>query len=134
MRFAPLFQVLRIKRFALLALALAALIAVPLLTPGPVVAQNAVTSRGLPDFADLVELAAPAVVNIRTVEKVRVQQPGQGAACRRCQSSMKTIRFTSSFVGSFHPVPIRRVTHAVRVKDQDKKRYRGGGQRVCHLE
>ena len=68
MRFAPLFQVLRIKRFALLALALAALIALPLLTPGTVVAQNAVTSRGLPDFADLVELAAPAVVNIRTVE------------------------------------------------------------------
>ena len=34
--------------------------------------------RGLPDFADLVESAGPAVVNIRTTEKVRVQQSGPG--------------------------------------------------------
>jgi len=33
--------------------------------------------RGLPDFADLVESAGPAVVNIRTTEKVRVQQHPQ---------------------------------------------------------
>jgi len=33
--------------------------------------------RGLPDFADLVENAGPAVVNIRTTEKVRVQQHPQ---------------------------------------------------------
>lgn len=38
----------------------------------PVQAQA--SARGLPDFADLVEAAGPAVVNIRTVEKVRVQQ------------------------------------------------------------
>ena len=30
----------------------------------------------IPDFADLVEKASPAVVNIRTTEKVAVQQAG----------------------------------------------------------
>jgi serine protease Do len=30
----------------------------------------------IPDFADLVERASPAVVNIRTTEKVQVQQAG----------------------------------------------------------
>jgi len=105
MRFAPLFQVLRIKRFALLALALAALIAVPLLTPGPVVAQNAVTSRGLPDFADLVELAAPAVVNIRTVEKVRVQQPGQGGGVPQMPELDENDPFYEFFRRFFPPRP-----------------------------
>ena len=38
------------------------------------VAQAQTNPRGLPDFADLVEAAGPAVVNIRTLEKVRVQQ------------------------------------------------------------
>jgi serine protease Do len=38
------------------------------------VAHAQTNARGLPDFADLVEAAGPAVVNIRTVEKVRVQQ------------------------------------------------------------
>ncbi|MEN9771549.1 MAG: hypothetical protein RJA58_192 [Pseudomonadota bacterium] len=42
-------------------------------------AQAQTNARGLPDFADLVEAAGPAVVNIRTVEKVRVQQ-SQGNA------------------------------------------------------
>ena len=32
--------------------------------------------RGYPDFADLVEKANPAVVNIRTTEKVNVRQSG----------------------------------------------------------
>lgn len=39
-------------------------------------AQSASASRGLPDFADLVEAAGPAVVNIRTTERVRVQNQG----------------------------------------------------------
>lgn len=37
-------------------------------------AAGSAASRGLPDFADLVETAGPAVVNIRTIEKIRVQQ------------------------------------------------------------
>lgn len=44
----------------------------------PAYAQNATGSvatgtYGLPDFADLVEKVSPAVVNIRTTEKVRMQ-------------------------------------------------------------
>ncbi len=51
----------------------------PMALVHPVKAQSAATtSRGLPDFADLVESAGPAVVNIRTVEKVRVQQSQSG--------------------------------------------------------
>ena len=47
----------------------------------PAHAQNAMGSvatgtYGLPDFADLVEKVSPAVVNIRTTEKVRMQQGG----------------------------------------------------------
>lgn len=42
----------------------------------PAAPAAASPQRGLPDFADLVEAAGPAVVNIRTVEKVRVQQGG----------------------------------------------------------
>ncbi len=51
----------------------------PMALVHPVKAQSAATaSRGLPDFADLVESAGPAVGNIRTVEKVRVQQSQSG--------------------------------------------------------
>ena len=34
--------------------------------------------RGLPDFTELVEAVGPSVVNIRTLEKVRQAEPGQG--------------------------------------------------------
>lgn len=34
--------------------------------------------RGLPDFTELVEAVGPSVVNIRTLEKVRQPEPGQG--------------------------------------------------------
>ncbi len=44
-------------------------------TPAPVAP---VVTRGYPDFADLVEKASPAVVNIRTTEKVVVRQAQQG--------------------------------------------------------
>jgi len=40
----------------------------------PAIAQNPRVT--IPDFADLVERASPAVVNIRTTEKVMVQQQG----------------------------------------------------------
>ena len=41
----------------------------------PVQAQAAATARGLPDFTDLVDQVGPAVVNIRTTERVS-QNPG----------------------------------------------------------
>lgn len=51
------------------------------LTPvRPVVAQSAPQPRtGLPDFTDLVEQVGPAVVNIRTMERVRNAPQGGGA-------------------------------------------------------
>ncbi len=50
--------------------------AIPLVQAQPQAATAAAPApRGLPDFADLVETAGPAVVNIRTIEKVRVTQP-----------------------------------------------------------
>ena len=55
----------------------AAVLAVPMLVAGalpmPALAQApaAPSVRGLPDFTDLVEQVGPAVVNIRTVERVR---------------------------------------------------------------
>jgi serine protease Do len=45
---------------------------VALMPTKPISAQSAPTPRGLPDFTDLVEQVGPAVVNIRTVEKVKV--------------------------------------------------------------
>ncbi len=59
----------------------AAMMVTPLISV-PVLAQpgtqpSAAAVRGLPDFADLVESAGPAVVNIRTIEKVKVQQAQQ---------------------------------------------------------
>ncbi len=41
-------------------------------------AQQAAASRGLPDFADLVEAASPAVVNIRTLARVQASQVPPG--------------------------------------------------------
>jgi len=45
--------------------------------PGQVQAQ-ASTARGLPDFTDLVEQVGPAVVNIRTLEKVSARNMPSG--------------------------------------------------------
>jgi len=47
-----------------------------LLAAGPVAPVALAQSRDLPDFADLVERAGPAVVNIRTVERARQQNAG----------------------------------------------------------
>ncbi|MBC7413748.1 MAG: DegQ family serine endoprotease [Herminiimonas sp.] len=41
---------------------------------------SAAAVAGLPDFTDLVERTGPAVVNIRTTEKVKPGQPGNGTA------------------------------------------------------
>ncbi len=45
---------------------------------GSAQAQQAAAVRGLPDFADLVENAGPAVVNIRTLSRVQVNQMPPG--------------------------------------------------------
>ena len=42
-------------------------------------AATGTTISGLPDFADLAEKTGPAVVNIRTTERVRFGQNGSGS-------------------------------------------------------
>ena len=54
-----------------LAHAAAALLAFGTLVPQAVQAQAAASVRNLPDFADLAEQVGPAVVNIRTTERMR---------------------------------------------------------------
>lgn len=52
-------------------MALAAILAVGPMMAAPVHAQSTASAYNLPDFTDLVERASPAVVNIRTTERVR---------------------------------------------------------------
>ncbi|WP_313298050.1 DegQ family serine endoprotease [Diaphorobacter sp.] len=58
-----------------LAVLSAAVFTTSLGTVQPVQAQPAATARGLPDFTDLVDQVGPAVVNIRTTEKVTPGDP-----------------------------------------------------------
>ncbi len=60
------------RRGGLAALAMGVLAAAATLAPPPVQAQN------LPEFADLAERVGPAVVNIRTTERVRAGRSGAG--------------------------------------------------------
>jgi len=60
------------KRLSLLVLTALGLAMPMAMVPSPVAAQSTAAARGLPDFADLAEMAGPAVVNIRTIEKVKV--------------------------------------------------------------
>ena len=60
-------------RSCLFAFGLACSVAVGFLPAAPASAQT----RGLPDFADLVEQVGPAVVGIRTVEKVSTRGSGE---------------------------------------------------------
>jgi S1-C subfamily serine protease len=62
-------------RSYLFAFGLACTAAVGFLPATPVIAQT----RGLPDFADLVEQVGPAVVGIRTIEKVSARGGGSGS-------------------------------------------------------
>ena len=67
------------RRHAALALSLSLLFGgCGLSAAPPAQAQPAAVERGLPDFTDLVEQASPAVVNIRTRERVRASQLGEG--------------------------------------------------------
>ena len=55
----------------------------------PTTALAAPTVAGLPDFTDLVERTGPAVVNIRTTEKVKGGQPGAGPDDEEMQEFFK---------------------------------------------
>jgi len=67
----------KVRSYAVVA-ALAVSGTVALMPAKPVVAQSAPQPRSLPDFSELVDVVGPAVVNIRTTERVR-QAAGPGA-------------------------------------------------------
>ena len=69
---------------------------------------------GLPDFSDLIDKAGPAVVNIRTTEKVRLGQGGPG------EEEMQ--EFLRRFFGQ--PIPRRR---APQQQPQEEEVERGVG-------
>ncbi len=62
---------------------------VPVAALLPTAAVAASSVAGLPDFTDLVERTGPAVVNIRTTEKVKGGQPGAGADDEEMQEFFK---------------------------------------------
>ena len=70
------------KKLSVAAMAAPLLTAVALAMPAISVAQAPVpvapSVRGLPDFTDLVDQVGPAVVNIRTVERMRAGAAGRG--------------------------------------------------------
>jgi serine protease Do len=90
-----------------LSLSTAALAAAPV--PTPVV-------TGLPDFSDLIEKAGPAVVNIRTTERVRMGQGGPG------EEEMQ--EFLRRFFGQ--PIPRRRSPQQPQ-EEQEVQRGVGSG-------
>ena len=73
---------LRIRQKTLQSYALAfmtaAVVGTSLTAVQPVQAQTAAAARGLPDFTDLVDQVGPAVVNIRTTERVTPGDPTNG--------------------------------------------------------
>jgi serine protease Do len=64
------------KTFSVLLIAGASVLSAPMV-PGLVPAAHAATIAGLPDFTDLVDKVGPAVVNIRTTERLKM---GSGSA------------------------------------------------------
>ncbi len=66
------FKMNPIKKLCLSAFCALSLVAV--VAPQQAVAEPVAAVRGLPDFSGLVEQVAPAVVNIRTVEKIQVRR------------------------------------------------------------
>lgn len=90
-----------------------------------VVAQTSTTSPSInysrPDFADLVEKASPAVVNIRTTEKVMVQQMPQGFG------PQDQAEFFRRFFGIPVPVPQQPQQQPQQPKPQAQEQQRGSG-------
>ena len=88
--------------------ALAAPVAAPLVT-------------GLPDFTDLIDKVGPAVVNIRTTEKVRQGQGGGGGQDEEMQE------FLRRFFGQPVPRPAPRGRRGPQAQDEQVQRGVGSG-------
>jgi serine protease Do len=99
-------------RNSFLSLFLGATCVLSLLTfSGALPSAHAASTVGLPDFADLAEKAGPAVVNIRTTERVK---PGQGGAPGSEDEEMQ--EFFRRFFGI--PVPPRQPERGPRNRKQ----------------
>ena len=87
---------------------------------GPV-AQAAIPAVGLPDFANLVDAVGPAVVNIRTTERLK---SGQGAGG---QDEQEMQEFLRRFFGGAMPTPRQQAPRSPRAAPQEREVQRGVG-------
>jgi serine protease Do len=90
---------------------------------GPVGAAHAQQGQILPDFADLAERAGPAVVNIRTTQRVR---PGQGGAVPGIEDE-EMQEFFRRFFGIPVPPPQQPAPRGPRAPQQEEEVPRGVG-------
>ena len=96
---------------------------------GPVVAAGA---RGLPDFADLAEQVGPAVVNIRTTERVRGARSGAGGAPEMDEDMQEFFRRffgvpPGQMPGQPRPDPRRGSPRPGQTPDEEQQRGVGSG-------
>ncbi len=92
--------------------------------PQAVVAQAALATRELPDFADLAERAGPSVVNIRTTERVRQGGgPGGGQIDEQMREFFR--RFGIPMPGT--PQPRRGAPAPEQPEEDDAQQQRGVG-------
>ncbi|MRW93240.1 Do family serine endopeptidase [Duganella sp. FT80W] len=94
------------------------------LTPATATAASAVTGAviGLPDFADLVDRVGPAVVNIRTTERPKQIQRGQGVP-----GDEEMQEFLRRFFGGNVPSPNGRTPRRQTPSDEPVNRGVGSG-------
>lgn len=76
---------------------------------------EAASTAGLPDFTELVEKSGPAVVNIRTTEKVQLNQNGMSAEDEQMQE------FFRRFFGTPMPTPKQQPTPKGRKTPQQQE-------------
>ncbi|WP_226935989.1 Do family serine endopeptidase [Janthinobacterium sp. GW458P] len=86
-------------------------------------AHAAVPAVKLPDFSDLVDAVGPAVVNIRTTERLRMNGPGMGG-----QDEQEMQEFLRRFFGGAMPAPRQQAPRGGRrAVPQEQEVQRGVG-------
>jgi serine protease Do len=85
-------------------------------------AHAAVAAVKLPDFSDLVDAVGPAVVNIRTTERLKMGGPGMGG-----QDEQEMQEFLRRFFGGAMPTPRQQAPRGRRSAPQEQEVQRGVG-------
>ncbi len=106
--------------FALLLASPLALCAAPALPAAAAAPSVAPLVTGVPDFTDLIDTVGPAVVNIRTTEKVKLGQGGAGA-----DDEMQEL--LRRFFGGAAPRPAPRGRRAPQPQEEEVQRGIGSG-------